>query len=187
MEDGQIVELYWRKDPEAISESGRKYGPRCRAIAWNILGSWEDAEECVNDTWLSAWNAMPPQRPGRLGMFLARITRNLALNRFAAGTARKRGGGEILLVLDELAECLPGGADVEAACEARDLEECVCRFVRGLPEREGNVFIRRCFFTEPVAEIARRYGLTGNHVMVMLSRTRRKLREHLIREGYIHG
>ena len=184
MEDSQIVELFWRKDPEAISEAAKKYGAYCFAAAENILHAPEDSEECVNDTWLHAWNAIPPQRPGVLRLFLARIVRNLALDRFHARNAQKRGGGEIALVLDELGECLGGGPDAEAAYEAKELRESIRRFVEALPEREGNVLVRRYFFAEPVAEIAGRYGLSENHVMVILSRTRKKLRAHLLKEGY---
>ena len=185
MEDSQIVELYWRKDADAISETSSKYGPYCFAIADNILHNTEDSEECVNDTWLHAWNAMPPQRPNVLRMFLAKITRNLSINRFKARSTEKRGGGEILLVLDELADCLAGETDVEREYEGRELEQRIRRFVRGLPERDGNVFVRRYFFTEPVAAIAERYGLTKNNVMVILSRTRKKLRHKLAKEGYL--
>ena len=185
MEDSQIVELYWRKDADAISETSSKYGPYCFAIADNILHNTEDSEECVNDTWLHAWNAMPPQRPNVLRMFLAKITRNLSINRFKARSTEKRGGGEFLLVLDELADCLAGETDVEREYEGRELEQCIRRFVRGLPERDGNVFVRRYFFTEPVAAIAERYELTENNVMVILSRTRKKLRLKLAKEGYL--
>lgn len=185
MEDSQIVELYWQKNTDAISETSSKYGPYCFTIADNILHNTEDSEECVNDTWLHAWNAMPPQRPRVLRMFLAKITRNLSVNRFLARSAEKRGGGEIPLVLDELENCVAGGTDVEATYEEKELEQCVRRFVRGLPERDGNVFVRRYFFTEPVAAIAKRYGLTENHVMVILSRTRKKLKLKLLKEGYL--
>ncbi len=184
MEDSQIVELYWQRSADAISETADKYGAYCFAIADNILRSAEDSEECVNDTWLHAWNAMPPQRPRVLRLFLARITRNLALDRFHARSAQKRGGGELDLVLDELGECLGGGADVESACEAEELRRSIGRFVRSLPEREGNVLARRYFFAEPVADIAKRYGLSENHVTVILSRTRKKLKTHLLKEGY---
>ena len=109
MEDRQIVELYWQKNADAISETSSKYGAYCFTIADHILNNAEDSEECVNDTWLHAWNAMPPQRPNALRMFLARITRNLSVNRFNARSAEKRGGGEIILVLDELADCLAAG------------------------------------------------------------------------------
>lgn len=184
MEDSQIIELYWQKNTDAISESANKYGAYCFTIADNILHNTEDSEECVNDTWLHAWNAMPPQRPNVLRMFLAKITRNLSLDRFYARNAEKRGGGEIYLVLDELAECLASRANVEAAYEGKELAQCIGHFVRELPERDGNVFVRRYFFTEPIAAIADRYGLTENNVMVILSRTRKKLKLELMKEGY---
>lgn len=185
MDDRQIIELYWQRNADAVSETAKKYGAFCFAIAKNILHNTEDAEECVNDTWLHAWNAIPPQKPGVLRLFLARITRNLSLDRFHARNAGKRGGGETALVLDELAECLGGGADTEAAFEAGELQQFIRRFVRALPQRDGNVLVRRYFFAEPVADIAKRYGLTENNVAVILSRTRRKLKEDLLKEGYL--
>lgn len=185
MEVSQIIELYWRKNADAISETSSKYGAYCYTIADNILHSIEDSEECVNDTWLHAWNAMPPQKPNVLRMFLAKITRSLSVNRFKARSAEKRGGGEINLVLDELADCLAGETNVEAEYEVKELEQCIQRFVRGLPERDGNVFVRRYFFTEPVAAIAKRYGLTESNVTVILSWTRKKLRLKLAKEGYL--
>ena len=184
MEDSQIVELYWQKNADAIAETNRKYGAYCFTIANNILHSREDSEECVNDTWLNAWNAIPPQKPGNLQMFLAKITRNLSCNRFHARAAEKRGGGELEYVLDELAECLASESDVESAYEAKELGQSIRRFVRKLPERDGNVFVRRYFFIEPVAAIAKRYGLTKNNVTVILSRTRKKLKTYLVKEGY---
>ena len=184
MEDSKIVELYWHKNENAIKETNSKYGAYCFAIADNILHNKEDSEECVNDTWLNAWNAMPPQKPTKLQMFLAKITRNLSFNRFNARSAEKRGGGEIILVLDELAECLASESDVISEYEAKELGQCIRRFVYSLPERDGNVFVRRYFFTEPVAEIAKRYDLTENNVMVILSRTRTKLKKNLIKEGF---
>jgi RNA polymerase sigma-70 factor (ECF subfamily) len=118
-------------------------------------------------------------------MFLAKITRNLSFNRFNARSAEKRGSGEIALVLDELSECLASEADVEAAYEAMELEQCIQRFVRSLSKRDRNVFVRRYFFTEPVASIAERYGLTANNIIVILSRTRKKLKLELSEEGYL--
>ena len=184
LQDSEIIELYIKRDESAISKTDEKYGAYCGKIAYNILTDRFDAEECVNDTWLSAWNAMPPQRPNMLRMFLAKITRNLSFNCFNARIAKKRGGGEIHLVLDELAECIENESDTENEYLAKELEQCIRLFVRNLPEREGNVFVRRYFFTEPVAAIARRYGMTDNHVMVVLSRTRKKLKAHLEKEGY---
>ncbi len=186
MEDRQIVELYWQRNADAIIETNNQYGAYCFTIADNILHNKEDSEECVNDTWLNAWNAIPPQKPSRLQMFLAKITRNISFNRFNARTAEKRGGGEIVLVLDELEECLASGSDVESIYEAKELGQCIQLFVRRLPERDGNVFVRRYFFTEPVSMIATRYGLSENYVMVILSRTRKKLKTYLMKEGYIN-
>lgn len=185
MDDCRIIDLYWQKNSDAILESARKYGAYCFTVADNILHNSEDAEECVNDTWMRAWDAMPPQRPRVLRMFLAKITRNLAFDRFRARTAEKRGGSELSLVLEELAECLSTGQDLEAMYEGRELRQCIRRFVSRLPERDGNVFARRYFYTEPVAAIAQRYGLTENYVMVILSRTRKKLKRELKREGYL--
>ncbi len=184
MEDNQLVELYWQRSADAISETANQYGAYCFKIADNILHSAEDSEECVNDTWLHAWNAIPPQKPKVLRLFLAKITRTLAFDRFHARSAETRGGGEIGLVLGELEKCLGGGTDTEAAYEAQELRRSIRRFVRSLPERDGNVLVRRYFFAEPVAEIAKRYGLTENNVMVILSRTRRKLKANLLKEGY---
>lgn len=184
MEDSQIIELYFNRKEEAIKETDNKYGSYCFSIAENILHNAEDSEECVSDTWLKAWNAMPPERPTVLCMFLAKITRNLSFNRFHARNAEKRGGGEIHLVLEELAECIANESDTESEYLAKELEQSIRKFVRNLPEREGNVFVRRYFFTEPVAVIAKRYGMSENNVMVVLSRTRKKLRAHLSKEGY---
>lgn len=185
LEDSRIIELYWEKNADAISETADKYGAYCFTIADNILHSAEDSEECVNDTWLHAWNAMPPQRPNVFRLFLARITRSISFNRFNARSAEKRGGGEIALVLDELEECVAGMTNIEAEYEAAELEECIRQFVKTLPERDRNVFVRRYFFTEPISEIARRYGLTVNNTTVILSRTRKKLRLKLTEEGYL--
>lgn len=185
MEDLQIVELYWERDPQAIVRSKEKYGIYCFTVANHILGSWEDSEECVNDTWFHAWKRMPPHKPSVLRMFLAKITRRLAFNRFKAYTAQKRGGGEVPLVLDELAECVGDETDVEDVFLAKELGESVRKFVAALPSREGDVFVRRYFFTEPVGEIAQSYGLTPNHVSVILSRTREKLKKQLKKEGFL--
>ena len=184
MEDKQIIELFWQRNEAAIEETSKKYGAYCFTIADNILNNQEDAEECLNDTWLKAWNAIPPQKPDNLRLFLAKITRNLSLNRVEAQNAKKRGSGEFALVLDELSECIASYSDVENTYLAKELGESVRKFVRKLPEREGNVFVRRYFFMESVVAIAKKYRLTENHVMVMLSRTRKKLKKYLIKEGY---
>jgi RNA polymerase sigma-70 factor (ECF subfamily) len=187
MEDSHIIALFWQRNADAIKETDSKYGSYCFVIANNILHNKEDSEECVNDTWLKVWNAIPPQKPSKLQIFLAKITRNLAFNRYNARSAEKRGGGQITLVLDELAECLAAGTHVEGEYEAKELGQSIRLFVRALPERDGNVFVRRYFFTESVSEIAKRYDLTENNVLVILSRTRKKLRIHLVKEGFLNG
>lgn len=184
MEDRAIVDLYWSRDPEAIRQTGEKYGGYCRAIARNILPDRRDAEECVNDTWLGAWNAMPENRPSLLAPFLGKITRNLALTRWRAARAEKRGGGELPLVLDELSECV-SSADTLRTLEAAELEDEINRFLRTLPERECGVFLRRYWFTEPMADIARRYGMRENTVRTSLFRSREKLRRHLEKVGLL--
>ena len=183
MEDSQIIALYWQRNADAVKETAEKYGAYCFAIANNILHDFEDSEECVNDTWLNAWNAIPPQRPRIFPSFLAKITRNLSINRYHTRSAEKRGGGEMTIVLEELSECLAGESDTESEYLAKELGRSIRYFVRTLPERDGNLFVRRYFFTESIQQIAQRYDLSENNVMVILSRTRKKLKVHLEREG----
>lgn len=184
MEDAQIIELYFRREERAIAETSAKYGSYCMTVAGNILRNAEDAEECVADTWINAWNAIPPERPHRLRHYLAKITRNLSINRYKAIRTKKRGGGEAELVLDELEEVVAGASDVEDMVTAKELSGLIDMFVRALPERDGNLFIRRYFFTEPVEDIAGRYRLSANNVSVILNRTRKKLKQYLLDAGY---
>lgn len=184
MEDARIIELYWQRDESAISITDRIYGPYCYQVAFNILSDRQDSEECVSDTWLRAWNVMPPQKPNRLKLFLAKITRNLSLDYLKNRNAQKRGGGELPLILEELQECIASFGDAEEEFYARELTRDVNAFVRSLPEREGNLFIRRYFFCESVEQIADRYGLTPGNAAVILSRTRRKLKVFLEQRGY---
>ena len=186
MEDAAIIALYWERNQEAIEQSRQKYGAYCMTISRSILESREDAEECVSDTWLHAWNAMPPHKPNALRMFFAKLTRNISFSRFRRLNAQKRGGGRMEAVLDELAEVLADRSGVEDALDARELGETIRQFIRALPEREGDVFLRRYFFTETMEEIAGAYGITVNHAAVLLSRTRKKLRLCLMREGYLY-
>lgn len=184
MTDEQIVNLYLQKDEAALRESERAYGAYCRALAERFVSA-EDAGECVNDAYLRAWNAIPPERPAHLRAFLARLTRNAALDRYRAHSAEKRGGGEADAVLEELSEVVGAGETAESAVTAKELGEAVNRFVRSLPRRESDIFVRRCFFADTAAEIAARYGMTEGNVKVTLSRTRKKLRIYLESEGYL--
>ncbi len=183
MKDTEIVELYWKRSEQALEESNAKYGSYCRAVAMNILENREDSEECVNDTWLSAWNAMPDKRPSRLGAFLAKITRNSAISRALEKTRLKRGGGQVPLALEEIEECVPGGYDPEIALNQRELEEALRRFVRALPETERQVFLARYWYLTPVSEIAEKFAFSQSKTASMLHRTRRKLQRMLQEEG----
>lgn len=186
MQDKRIIELYWARDTEAIVQSGRKYGSYCFSVAKNILENHEDAEECVNDTWFDAWNAMPPHRPKVLRMFFAKITRRISLDRWRRRMSQKRGSGETPAVLEELAECIAGESDLEEEIIANELAECIRVFLRMLPARDCDVFLRRYFFTESISEISAGYGLTNNHTSVILNRTRNKLKTYLAGEGYFN-
>lgn len=185
MDDSQLIELYFARSELAVSETEKKYGAYCGTVASHILDSAEDAEECVNDTWLAAWNAIPPARPSSLGAFLAKLTRNISLDRLDRNMAQKRGGSITFAPLDELRECVGTNADAGEALDLALLGETVRRFVRSLPERSGNVFVRRYFFSDSVSEIAERYGLSENNVTVILSRCRRKLKKLLSEEEWI--
>lgn len=183
MEDKQIIDLFWDRDETALTETERKYGGYCRTIAYNILQSREDSEECVNDTWLRAWNAMPPQRPNILQAFLGKITRNLSLDRYKLGHAAKRGGGQTAVALDELAECIPSGQDVEQELALRELSRLLDDFLRTLPERECCIFLRRYWFVDSTKDIASRYQMAEGSVKSGLHRTRQKLKVYLEKAG----
>ncbi len=182
MEDDRIIDLFFSRNESALHETERKYKSYLYSVTHRILGNHEDAEECVNDALLSAWNSIPPHRPTVFRMFMARLARNHAINRRKKELADKRGGGEATLAIEELEECVSGGSDTESGAIAEDLEKAIRSFVRVLPEREGDVFVRRYFFTESVQDIAKGYGLTQNNVSVILNRTRRKLKEYLAKE-----
>lgn len=183
MEDSRIIELYMQRSEQAISETAAKYGGYCFSIANNILSDKGDAEETVNDAYLGAWKAIPPHTPRRLGAFLGRITRRIAINRYEARCASKRGGGETALALEELGECVPGGQEPEREMEAAELTQIIGRFVRSLPEMERRVFLRRYWYLDSVAEIAGRTGFSQSKIKSMLFRTRNKLRILLQKEG----
>lgn len=184
--DSQIVELYWNRDTKAISASIDRYGAYCFSIANGILADARDAEECVNDTWLRAWSAIPPTRPTVLKVFLAKITRHLSFDRYKARKSLKRGGGNMALVLEEMAECIADERDVEGQVNTKELGEVINHFVASLPEREQHLFVRRYFYSEPIRVIAHHYDMTENHVNVTLSRIRKRLRSRLSREGYFN-
>ncbi|MCR5249895.1 MAG: sigma-70 family RNA polymerase sigma factor [Lachnospiraceae bacterium] len=184
MNDEQIVRLYWERDEQAIRESSTKYGAYCSAIAGRILDNSEDARECVNDTWLQAWNCIPPNKPTLLSVFLGRITRNLSFNRYKKTHSEKRGGGNIDLILDELEECLSGNDTPEDELLRNELKEDINRFLASLPEEKRYMFIRRYWHADTITEIAGRFGMSANNVSVTLGRVRAALKSHLTERGY---
>lgn len=182
MEDARIVDLYWQRSNAAIEETDRKYGPYCRSIAYNILQNHEDTEECIDDTYMGAWNSMPDKRPERLSPFLGRITRNLALMRTAKSKRLKRGGGERELCLEELSECIPSGLTPEREIEARELGLQLRRFMSSLKEDERLIFTSRYFYVYSIEDIAAKQGFSPSKVKVTLHRTRNKLKKFLLEE-----
>lgn len=180
MEDSQIIELYWQRKESAIAECRSKYGAYCYSIADHILHSEQDAEECVNDTWLRVWRSIPPRRPNRLSVFLGRIVRNLAIDRYRREHTQKYGGGQLAACLEELSECIGEEAPVE---DRLVLKELLDSFLRTLPDRNREIFMHRYWYMAPVGEIARRYRMTQGAVKMNLSRTREKLRAYLEKEG----
>ena len=185
MEDSAIVELYFQRNEEAITESDRKYGRYCAAIAANILHNREDEEECVSDTWLRAWNAIPPARPRILRAFFGKIVRNLSLNRWEMQRAGKRGGGETGVALDELAECLADPGLMEWSADRSVIADVLNRFLAGLSGEERIMFVRRYWYLDSVKEIAASMGFGESKVKMTLLRTRRALAAQLAEEGII--
>lgn len=183
MDEKQIIDLYWTRSERAIEETAKKYGKFCHSIAYNILADHEDSEECVNDAYLHTWNAIPPRRPNKLSAFLGRITRNLALNRYGRETAQKRGGGQVELAVEELAECIPDPATVERQVDNRMLADALNRFLGELPAETRNILLRRYWQLCPVREIASFYGISESKVKMSLMRTRGKLKRFLEQEG----
>ena len=183
MDDSRILELYWAREQSAIAETEAKYGKYLNRIAFNILYSDEDAEECVNDTYVRAWDAMPPSRPDRLSAFLGKITRNIALDRYDARRAEKR-SGNTELALDELGECIPDTAVGELSDEIA-LRDAINGFLRSLPARTRIIFLRRYFYVCSISDIAQSLGMSESNVKVTLLRTRKRLKEHLEKEGII--
>lgn len=184
MDDGEIVRLYWDRDERAITASAEKYGTYCTAIARNILRNIEDAEECVNDTYLNAWNTIPPHKPNILSTFLGKITRNLSINKYKHNHTEKRGGGQVPVVLDELRDIVSDSASVEQSIEQNELVAAIDIFLAGLSEEKRKIFVCRYWYFDSVSDIAERFGMTENNVSVTLSRMRTKLHNYLLKRGF---
>lgn len=185
MLDGEIVELYWQRDEEAICQTDIKYGGYCRSISNNILNDPGESEECVNDTYLRAWNSMPTERPRHLPAFLGKIVRNLSISRLRQKNAHKRGGGEYRLCLEELHDCAVKGGGPEKELELRELTEYIDRFLEGLKEQERDIFVSRYWYMAPVDRIAEKAGYSYSKTASLLHRTRLKLGTYLRKEGLL--
>lgn len=185
MKDNEIVELFFKRDEAAIGEAASKYEKYCYSIAMGILHNEEDAKEIVNDTWVGAWNSIPPHRPAILSTFLGKITRRTAINRYREKNAKKRGGGQVDLVLEELAETISTGKSIDSELENKELAAVINSFLDTLPIMEQKVFICRYWYMDSVAEIADRFSFSQSKVKTMLHRTRKKLKIVLEREGIL--
>ena len=185
MEDAMILDLYRARSASAIAETEKKYGFYCYAIAKNILHLHEDAEECVNDTYLKAWDSIPPQRPTVFSAYLGKITRNLSLNKYKQRRAAKRGGGELPLIYDELEECIPSKSSPSSEYEGTLVTEAINSCLLALDDQSRTVFVRRYWYADSISTIAQTFRMSESKVKSMLMRTRRTLKNHLEMQGAV--
>lgn len=183
MKDEEIINLYFSRREEAITETSHKYGKYCNYIAFQILHNREDSEECVNDTYMKAWDIIPPQRPRILSAFLGKITRNLALNRYKHNNTEKRGAGQVSLVLEELQECIPAKNDIEQIMEDELIIDSLNCFLDKLTPKNRKIFMSRYFYMCSIKEIADNYKISESNIKTTLYRTRNELKEFLEKEG----
>lgn len=185
MNDIDIIELYFARSEKAISETDKKYGAYCNTIAENILFNKQDSEECVSDTYLKAWNSIPPNKPQKLRTYLGRITRNLAINRYKLYSAEKRGGGATDIILSELEGCIPSSLSVEDSLDEKLLVKALENFLKHQNDTKRNVFLRRYWYCEPISRIAEDFSMSESKVTSLLYRIRQKLKEYLEEEGIL--
>lgn len=185
MTDQEIIALYWKRDERAVVETAEKYADYCASIAWNILHSRNDAEECVNDTWFRTWNDIPPTRPNIFSAYLGTITRNLSLSRYRAQNAQKRRGDRLSVAYEELGESVPDRISVEQLANTHALGELLNRFLTNLPPKDCCMLLRRYWYMDGIEQIAGRYGMTESAVRSKLHRIRTKLKRYLEQEGVV--
>ena len=182
MEDNRIIALFWERSPDAIRAVSERYGSYCRRIALSVLGSDADAEECVNDTWMNAWNSIPPQRPERLSTYLGKITRNLSLNRYKQMNTQKRGSGQIELALSELENCVPAQTGIEQITDEMELVAALEKFLLSYPKTERNIFLGRYWYLYSIPELATAYRMSESKIASLLYRMRNRLKLDLQKE-----
>lgn len=181
--DEAIVDLYWERSESAISETAKKYGNYCYVIANNILRNNEDAEECVNGAYLKAWGAIPPERPVIFRSFLGKITRNLSLDKYQERTTKKRGGGEVSLLLSELEDCIPSSSNLEAEYESKLVIEAINSCLHAMTSESRIIFVRRYWYADSIKSIASHFMMSESKVKSLLFRTRRNLKINLEKRG----
>ncbi len=184
MTDAEIIDLFFERSEQAIPALAEKHGKSVERVAWNILGNHEDAEECVNDTWLGAWNSIPPHAPSPLRTYVCRIARNLAMKSFHSRSALKR-NSYYDAALDELEDCIPDRTDVEGDYLAKELSEAIDRFLDSLSYDDRFLFMRRYWYADSLSDISQMNGMSYNRVSVRLFRLREKLKSYLIKEGLL--
>lgn len=183
MDDQEIIGLYFARDEQAIVATQMKYGTYCMSIAQRILNQQQDSEECVSDTWMRTWNAIPPGAPEHLRPFVGKITRNLALNRLRSEAAQRRGGGNVVMALEELRDCVPDGSTPEDALEEKLISDAVNSFLGGLPKEKRVAFVLRYWYLYSLPEISEKMGIRESKLKSMLFRLRKELKAHLEQEG----
>ena len=183
-EDSRIIELYFERNESAVAETDKKYGAYCMTVSKNILGNEEDAKECLNDTYLAAWNSIPPKIPEKLSLFLGKITRNLSLNRYRKNETKKRGGGTADIVFDEIGEIISGSENPEEKFERKEIIGAVNEFLRTLPEEKRSIFICRYWYFDSIEDIAARFGKKESGIYSSLERTRKNLWKYLSERGF---
>lgn len=184
MTDEEIINLFFERSEQAIFELAKKHGSAVSRVALNILNDEEDAKECVNDTWLGAWNSIPPNRPDPLRTYVCMIARNLATKRYHTNSAKKR-DSQYDLALEDLAECVPDRNTVEDTVAAKELAEAINRFLDTLSYEDKFVFMRRYWYSDSLPEIAKLAGMSYNSVAVRLHRVKGKLKKTLLKEGVL--
>jgi len=182
MEDERIIQLFWERKEDAIEELNQKYGAICTKVAHNILNNHQDAEECVNDAYLGAWNSIPPERPNPLRTYICRIVRNLAIKKYHANRAKKR-DSSYDVALEELESCIPATGSVEEVWNAKEVARNIDDFLEHLDSENRILFVRRYWYAESVSDLARLFQISNHNVTVRLSRIREKLKVHLLKEG----
>ena len=185
LDDNLIIDLFWKRSETAIAQAALKYGKYCKSIAYNILYNNEDVEECINDTYMKAWNSIPPKKPNSLGAYLAKITRNLSLNKYKQKNASKRNQNETELIFNELEDCIPTANTTESECEMNLLTEQINAFLKTLKDENQIIFVRRYWYSDSISSISERLKISESKVKSILFRCREKLKKYLEKEGVV--